>query len=86
MPGHWRELRAVSPQNAKWFFISGTLVYVSQIFAYMAVAIAPVTVTAPIIALANIFRLYFARVLNPGPRNVSAAMCILATALSFLAS
>jgi drug/metabolite transporter (DMT)-like permease len=83
IPGHWRELRAVTPQNAKWFAFSGALVYVSQIFAYMAVAIAPVTVTAPIIGLANIFRLYFAKLLTPD-HEVFGRDVYLATAISFL--
>ena len=83
IPGHWRELRAVSPQNAKWFAFSGMLVYVSQIFAYMAVAIAPVTVTAPIIGLANIFRLYFAKLLTPD-HEMFGRDVYLATAISFL--
>jgi drug/metabolite transporter (DMT)-like permease len=83
VPGHMPELRAVTRQNAKWFFISGTLVYVSQIFAYMAVAITPVTVTAPILALANIFRLYLSRMLNP-EHEIFGRDVILATALSFL--
>ena len=83
VPGHWRELRAVSPQNAKWFVFSGMLVYVSQIFAYMAVAIAPVTVTAPIIGLANIFRIYFAKLLTPD-HELFGRDVYLATAISFL--
>jgi drug/metabolite transporter (DMT)-like permease len=83
IPGHWRELRAVSPQNAKWFVFSGMLVYVSQIFAYMAVAIAPVTITAPIIGLANIFRLYFAKLLTPD-HEMFGREVYLATAISFL--
>ena len=83
IPGHWRELRAVSPQNAKWFVFSGMLVYVSQIFAYMAVAIAPVTITAPIIGLANIFRLYFAKLLTPD-HEMFGREVYLATVISFL--
>jgi drug/metabolite transporter (DMT)-like permease len=83
IPGHWRELRAVSPQNAKWFAFSGMLVYVSQIFAYMAVAIAPVTVTAPIIGLGSVFRLYFAKLLTPD-HEMFGGDVYLATAISFI--
>jgi len=82
IPGHWRDLRAVTPHNARWFAFSGMLVYVSQIFAYMAVAIAPVTVTAPIVALANIFRLYFAKLLTPD-HEMFGRDVYLATAISF---
>jgi drug/metabolite transporter (DMT)-like permease len=83
IPSQMEQLRGVSRENAKWFFISGTLVYVSQIFAYMAVAIAPVTVTAPIIGLSNIFRLYLARVLNPD-HEVFGPEVVFATVVSFL--
>ena len=61
------------------------LVYVSQIFAYMAVAIAPVTITAPIIGLSNIFRLYLARVLNPH-HEMFGSDVIFATSFLFWAS
>jgi drug/metabolite transporter (DMT)-like permease len=83
MPGHWREVRTVSPKAAKWFVTSGILVYLSQIFAYMAVAVAPVTLAAPIIALANVFRIYLSRVLNP-EHEVFGPEVIWATAISFL--
>jgi drug/metabolite transporter (DMT)-like permease len=82
LPGHWREVRAVSPKAAKWFLSSGFLVYLSQIFAYMAVAVAPVTLTAPIIALANVFRIHLSRWLNP-EHEVFGPDVIVATAISF---
>ena len=65
LPGHWRQVRAVDPKAAKWFVGSAILVYLSQVFAYMAVAIAPITLTAPIIALANVFRIHLSHWLNP---------------------
>lgn len=83
IPGQWRELRATPPEAAKWFLSSGMMVYVSQIFAYMAVSIAPVTITAPIIGLANIFRLYFAKLLNP-QHEVFGPEIMIATVVSFL--
>jgi hypothetical protein len=49
----------------------------------MAVSIAPVTVTAPVIGLANVFRLYFARWLNP-QHEVFGPEVVIATAMSFL--
>jgi drug/metabolite transporter (DMT)-like permease len=83
IPGQWRELRATQPEAAKWFLSSGMMVYVSQIFAYMAVSIAPVTVAAPVIGLANVFRLHFARWLNP-QHEVFGPEVVIATAVSFL--
>lgn len=83
VPGHWREVRSVEAPAARWFLWSGVMVYVSQIFAYMAVALAPVTITAPIIGLAHIWRLYFARTMNP-EHEVFGSAIILGTAVSFL--
>jgi drug/metabolite transporter (DMT)-like permease len=83
VPGHWRDVRAVSPGAARWFVSSGILVYVSQIFAYMAVAVAPVTLIAPIIALSNVFRIYLSRWLNP-EHEVFGPDVVAATAISFV--
>jgi drug/metabolite transporter (DMT)-like permease len=83
IPGHWRELRSIKPEAAKWFLSSGMLVYVSQIFAYMAVSIAPVTVTAPMIGMAHVFRLHFSRWINP-KHEVFGRDVVVATAVSFL--
>ncbi len=83
VPGHWREVRAISRQSANWFITSAILVYVSQIFAYMAVAIAPITLTAPIIALANVFRIHLSHWLNPD-HEVFGRDVVAATAISFL--
>ncbi len=83
LPGHWRQVRAVDRKAAKWFVSSGILVYLSQIFAYMAVAVAPVTLTAPIIALANVFRIHLSGWLNPD-HEVFGPDVIWATAISFV--
>lgn len=83
LPGRWRELRAVPRDAARWFMSSGVMVYVSQIFAYMAVSIAPVTVTAPVIGLANVFRLHLSRWVNP-QHEVFGPDVMVATAVSFL--
>jgi uncharacterized membrane protein len=56
---------AVGREPAKWFTLSGILVAVSQLFLYMAMSIAPVTVVSPINRLSILFRLYFSRLLNP---------------------
>jgi len=82
-PGHWYKLRGVSRQAANWFVMSGILVYVSQIFVYMAVALAPITLIAPIIALGNVFRIHVSRWLNPD-HEVFGRDVVAATALSFV--
>jgi drug/metabolite transporter (DMT)-like permease len=83
MPGHWRELRALNPKAAKWFISSGIMVYLSQIFVYMAVAVAPITLIAPIVALANVFRLHLSRRLNP-EHEVFGPDVVWATAITFV--
>jgi drug/metabolite transporter (DMT)-like permease len=64
-PGRMREALSVKRESAKWFTISGILVFISQMFLYMAMSIAPVTVVSPINRMSILFRLYFSRLLNP---------------------
>jgi uncharacterized membrane protein len=82
-PGHWREVRSVDPEAAKWFLFSGVMVYVSQVFYYMALALTPVTIVSPIMALSNIFRIHASRWLNPR-HEVFGTEVTVATAISFL--
>lgn len=63
-PGQLRHVLGVSPVSAKWFTISGVFVALSQMFRYMALAIAPVSVVTPIQRLSILFRIYFGRILN----------------------
>lgn len=83
IPGRFAEVRLVKPEAAKWFMSSGTMVYVSQIFAYMAVGLAPVTITAPVMGLANVFRIHLSRWMNPH-HEVFGPKIIMATGFSFL--
>jgi uncharacterized membrane protein len=64
-PGRLRHALAVGREPAKWFTLSGILVCISQLFLYMAMSIAPVTVVSPINRLSILFRLFFSRLLNP---------------------
>src|SRR5262249_6793940 len=64
-PGQLRHALAVNRESAKWFTLSGVLVCLSQMFLYMAMSIAPVTVVSPINRTSILFRLYFSRWLNP---------------------
>ena len=69
--------------SAKWFTFSGILVCISQMFLYMAIAIAPVTVVVPINRLTIVFRLYFSRWLNPR-HEVFGGRVIVGTVVSLL--
>jgi uncharacterized membrane protein len=64
-PGNLRQALAVNRESAKWFTLSGFVVFLSQMFLYMAMSVAPVTVVSPINRLSILFRLYFSRWLNP---------------------
>jgi uncharacterized membrane protein len=64
-PGNVRDVLAVDRESAKWFTLSGVLVFLSQMFLYMAMSIAPVTVVSPVTRLSLLFRLHFARLINP---------------------
>lgn len=87
IPAQWRSLRAVDGESAKWFMISGVSVGLSQMFRYMALAIAPVSVAAPIMRLSIVFRIYFSAILNPhhevfGGRLIAGTVVSLAGAVA----
>lgn len=86
-PGNLRQALAVNRESAKWFTLSGFLVFLSQMFLYMAMSVAPVTVVSPINRLSILFRLYFSRWLNPkhevfGGQVVAATVVSLAGAVA----
>jgi drug/metabolite transporter (DMT)-like permease len=83
LPGHWREVSRVKPEAAKWFLFSAVMVYVSQIFYYMAISLAPVTVIAPISAFGTIIRLHVSRWMNPQHEAFGPAITF-ATLVSFV--
>lgn len=59
LPGRFAHIRSMNTVSAKWFAASSIFVGVSQIFRYMALAIAPVTVVATIMRAAGLFKLVF---------------------------
>ena len=83
LPGSLNHLRRMKWESAKWFTISGFLVCLSQMFLYMAMAIAPVTAVSPIGRLSLLFRLYFSRLLNPH-HEVFGGQMIVGTVVSLL--
>lgn len=64
-PGQLRHALAVDRVTLTWFTWSGVMVCVSQMFRYMALSLAPVTVVQPIQRLATLFRFFFSWFLNP---------------------
>jgi drug/metabolite transporter (DMT)-like permease len=82
-PGQLRHVLSIKRESAKWFTFSGFLVFFSQMFLYMAMSVAPVTVVSPINRLSILFRLYFSRLLNP-QHEVFGGPVIVATVVSLL--
>jgi uncharacterized membrane protein len=80
-PGNFQNALAVDRESAKWFTLSGVVVFVSQMFLYMAMSIAPVTVVSPVTRLSLLFRLHFARWINP-QHEVFGGPVILGTVVS----
>ena len=80
-PGQWRHVWSTDREAAKWFTFSGFLVFFSQMFLYMAMSVAPVTVVSPINRLSILFRLFFSRLLNP-KHEVFGGSVVLATVVS----
>ncbi len=82
-PGQLRHALAMKPESAKWFTLSGVMVCISQMFLFMAMSIAPVTVVSPINRLSVMFRLYFSRLINP-QHEIFGGRIIIGTVVSLL--
>ena len=65
VPQQRRSFKSIDGESAKWFVLSGIAVGFSQMFRYMALAIAPVSVVTPIQRLSLVFRIYFGWLINP---------------------
>jgi drug/metabolite transporter (DMT)-like permease len=57
--GQTRHVLAVDREASRWFLFAGLLVFLSQMFRYMALALVPVSVVAPIMRVQTLFRIYF---------------------------
>lgn len=65
MPAQWPGLKVMDWVATKWFVLSGLAVSLSQMFRYMAFALAPIAVATSILQLHLMFRVHFSRLLNP---------------------
>lgn len=91
MPGQWQSFKTVDATSCRWFVLSGLAVGFSQMFRYMALAVAPVSVVTPIQRLSLVFRLYFGSMINPdhevfGGRVIWGTVLALAGALALSVS
>jgi drug/metabolite transporter (DMT)-like permease len=82
-PGQFRHVTAVNRESVKWFTFSGVFVCISQMFLYMAFALAPVSVVIALVQLQLLFRYWFAQLLNPH-HEIFGGKMILATVISLL--
>lgn len=64
LPGNAGHVLSQNATAARWFAASGLFVFVSQMFRYMALAVAPVSVVVPIQRLSVVFRVLFSWLLN----------------------
>ncbi len=62
--GGRRYMATIDRNTRRWFYLSAFLVALSQVFRYLALAIAPVSVVVPIQRLTVIFRIIFNGILN----------------------
>ncbi|HEV2570747.1 MAG TPA: EamA family transporter [Beijerinckiaceae bacterium] len=63
-PNAWRDLRTMRRGDFGWFALASVFVGIAQMTRYMALALAPVTIVAPMMRLTSIFRYYFSWILN----------------------
>ncbi|MPS26206.1 MAG: hypothetical protein E2576_13670 [Alcaligenaceae bacterium] len=66
-----------------WYSVAGVTAVASQIFVYMALAIAPASVVIPIQRTSLVMRVWFARVLNPELESFDGPV-LLATVVSLI--
>ena len=59
LPGQIAHVRKLDPSTRNWFIGSGLTVMLSQMFRYLALSVAPVSVVQPIQRLSLVFRFFF---------------------------
>jgi drug/metabolite transporter (DMT)-like permease len=64
LPRNIAQVRNISRESLPWFTLSAVAVWASQLFRYMALGIAPVTVVQPIQSLSLLFRMIFGFFIN----------------------
>ncbi len=64
IPSQLSNLKGIKKESFKWFMFSGVGSSFSQMFRYLALGIAPVTIVQPLQSLSLIFRMIFGHFLN----------------------
>ncbi len=69
-----RDVGALAKRGVFWFVVQGATVCMSQMFLYMALALAPVTLVQPLMRFSPVFRTMFSWVLNRDDEDFSAGV------------
>jgi len=90
-PGQLRHVLAMDRRSVKWFAWSAVFVCFSQMFLYMALAVAPVSVVMPVLQIQLLFRYVLARLINPhhevfGGQVIAGTLASLAGAIALSVS
>jgi len=64
-PGQYRHVGTLDAASGRWFMMSAVCSSLAQMLRYLALAVAPATVVVPILRLSLVFRVFFARLVNP---------------------
>lgn len=64
LPGRWQHVRQAGSTSVRWFSLAAILVACSQMFRYVALSIAPVSVVTPIQSTSAVFRVIFGWLIN----------------------
>ncbi len=74
LPAVRRDVARLDRRGVFWFVVQGVSVCVSQMFLYMALALAPVTLVQPLMRFSPVFRTMFSWVLNRDHEDFSAGV------------
>ncbi len=74
--GRVQNVREMDRKALPWFLNSGFFVFLAQMFRYLALSIAPVTVVTPIQRITGIFRILFSSLLNPGHEVINMRLVV----------
>lgn len=82
-PGAGRHVLSIRRHEVMWFTVAGLFVGIAQMLRYMALALAPVSIVAPMMRLSSVFRIYFSWLVNREIEEFSSKV-LLATAVSLM--
>ena len=76
IPGRVEALQGLKRKAARWFLLATVMVFFAQLFRYVALGLAPVTVVAPLQRTSGIFALAFAYLINREAESFNARVIL----------